>query len=410
MKKNVFNIIFYGLIVIVVLFVLIAVIPGTLFAPTVTIEVVENYTYDDCIDFYGMAIRDECMIASDKAHSFVEYAVEDGKRVAKGSTVAYYTVGSDEISDYKEINYLNKKIDILTEIISSNVQSSSVVLEQDNQNKISDFLSKCDAQDLRMVDIALSEVHMALSKKDVKLNGNDKYVSALTEFSKRKTDLLSVKNEQEYPVKTAEAGYFYSGYDGFEHLKLRDIEGITVEKLNALLNQEPIVISDTYIGKVQNSPVWYFSGLFDSDVVSGLNESESVILKFNYSDGSIRNISATVYEVSNNSEGKTAVLFECSTLTDKEFSLRKGDCSLVVNTYNGLKISNSALRVVDGQDGVYVLVGQKVTFKPVTILYSGDTFSIVQPSSSTSAKTLTANDEVVCGGKDMFDGKVINVQ
>ena len=73
-------------------------------------------------------------------------------------------------------------------------------------------------------------------------------------------------------------------------------------------------------------------------------------------------------------------------------------------------MSNNALRVVDGQNGVYVLVGKKVTFKPVDIVYSSDTFSIVKSNAQVTSRILTANDEVVCGGKDMFDGKVLNVQ
>ena len=75
-----------------------------------------------------------------------------------------------------------------------------------------------------------------------------------------------------------------------------------------------------------------------------------------------------------------------------------------------MKVSNKALRVVDGADGVYVLIGQKVVFKPVEILFSTDEFSIVKAKSDYNARRLTVNDEVICGGKDMFDGKIVNAK
>lgn len=408
MKKHIFNIIFYGLIAVVVLFILLSILPG-LFSAPVTIETAESYTYDECVDFYGIAVRDEVLISSGDAHDFVEFVASDGNRVGKDSVVAYYTSGNGGL-DFQQIETLNTKIDILTDVISGNVQASSVVLEQNSHSSLLNYLNSVESGDLLLTSSSLPEVQRSLSKKDIKLNGTARYESALSEYSERKAALLASTGESEYPVKSPGAGFFYSGYDGYERFKLGDLEGLTVEKLNTLLNAAPDPIANTYIGKIQNSPVWYFAGIFDSELAADFSEGKQTVLKFDYPDGTIKNLAAVIYEISNDSEGKTAVLFECSSLTEKEFSLRKEDCSLVRNTYTGIKVSNSALRVVDGQDGVYVLVGQKVTFKPVTVVYSGDSFSIVAPSSSTSSKVLVENDSVVCGGKDMFDGKVINVQ
>lgn len=97
-------------------------------------------------------------------------------------------------------------------------------------------------------------------------------------------------------------------------------------------------------------------------------------------------------------------------MTDKELSLRRENCKLINSTYSGLKVSNNALRVVDGEDGVYVLIGQKVVFKPVEILFSTESFSIVKAKSDYNSRRLTVNDEVICGGKDMFDGKIVNAK
>lgn len=409
MKKHIFNIVFYGLVAVVLLFILLSFIPG-LFSSSVTLETAESYTYDVCVDFYGIAVRDEVVICSENAHSFVEYSVADGSRIAKNSVVAYYMTGTASAPDYQQIDMLSEKMEVLTDIISGNVQASSVVLEQNSHSSLLSYLNSMESRDLRIAAAGVPEVLSSFAKKEIKLNGTERYEVALSQYSGQKTALLATVGEIEHPVRAPGAGFFYSGYDGYERLTLNDVSGLTVEKVNALLDMSADAITDTYIGKIQNSPVWYFTGIFDSAVVSDFSEGKWTTLKFEYADGTAKSLSAVVSEISNDADGKTAVLFELSTLTEKEFSLRKENCSLVLNTYKGIKVSNSALRVVDGRDGVYVLVGQKVTFKPVNVIYSADTFSIVTPDASASSRLLVENDSVVCGGKDMFDGKVINVQ
>lgn len=410
MKKKWFKIVAYCLIAVLVFFILANIFSNMVFQDNVTLETAEDYTYSECIDFSGIAVRDETLLYSDGAHGSVMYLQQDGHRVAKDSIVAFYTKQSVNAEGMDRLVYLNDKIDVLEQIVSSNVQSTTVVLEQQVQSNIIDYLNECDGRDVLSVGEELSALEISLSKKDVKMNGTSQYSQLLTQLQDEKKEILATNKDQEYSVTAPIAGYFYSGFDGYESLTFADVEALTPEKLEQMLQMQAQPVSDSYIGKLQDTPVWYFCGLFDSDGISDLKENNQVALKFDLNDGSVRNISATIYSISEDADGKCAVVFECSLLTEKEFSLRKESCSLVRKTYTGIKVSNNALRVVDGQNGVYVLVGKKVTFKPVDIVYSSDTFSIVKSNAQVTSRILTANDEVVCGGKDMFDGKVLNVQ
>ena len=60
---------------------------------------------------------------------------------------------------------------------------------------------------------------------------------------------------------------------------------------------------------------------------------------------------------------------------------------------------------------MFVLVGQRVVFKPVQDLHSFDSgisYSIVTASKTSGTRMLMENDEVLTNGKDMFDGKVVS--
>jgi len=54
-----------------------------------------------------------------------------------------------------------------------------------------------------------------------------------------------------------------------------------------------------------------------------------------------------------------------------------------------------------------VLSAKRVIFKPVNILYSTDGFSVVESAVTVGAKVLAAKDAVIIGGKELYDGKIV---
>ena len=100
--------------------------------------------------------------------------------------------------------------------------------------------------------------------------------------------------------------------------------------------------------------------------------------------------------------------------------MRVTSAEIVRRTYNGMRIRTDSLRVsqgisgiADGTSGVYVLSGVRLVFKPVTILFRNDDlgFAIVSaPSGPLSAERMIyETDSVVIGGKEIYDGKIVNI-
>ena len=80
---------------------------------------------------------------------------------------------------------------------------------------------------------------------------------------------------------------------------------------------------------------------------------------------------------------------------------------IVREYYTGCRIPISALRVVNGQAGVYVLRGSKIVFKKVEPLYEYDGYIISADKSADDASYIAKNDFIVTKGKDLYDGKII---
>ena len=59
----------------------------------------------------------------------------------------------------------------------------------------------------------------------------------------------------------------------------------------------------------------------------------------------------------------------------------------MLRSYEGLRIPTNALRMnEDNQLGVYCVVGKVASFKPVSMVYRGDGYSLVQAASPSSGR------------------------
>jgi hypothetical protein len=168
-------------------------------------------------------------------------------------------------------------------------------------------------------------------------------------------------------------------------------------------------VSNLCVGKIQHYSYWAFVSSIPSEYVADLYVGKTVYLEFNIPDVGSKKISTTVEYISRAQDGRNAVRFRCGTLTADLFGLRKESPHMILKTYTGLNVKNEALRVVDGQTGVYVISAQRIIFKPVDVIYVSDEFSLVSSKANTGDRVLKAKDEIIIGGKDLFDGKIVNV-
>ena len=86
--------------------------------------------------------------------------------------------------------------------------------------------------------------------------------------------------------------------------------------------------------------------------------------------------------------------------------LRIEDIQIVTEEYTGYKIPNSAIRTVDGEKGVYVVRGNLLGFRKIHILYSTDSYSIVDNPDGESGY-IKLYDKVVTKGVELYDNKLV---
>lgn len=371
-------------------------------------ETVIYSAYSDYVDISGIALKYETVINSDsdKTNDII-YSFGDGDRVPVGSTVATYNtsgVGDDSFSDILD---LNSKIKQISASVDKAIMYDVDGIDGQIKNEISNILRERKNKSVSSLSDEIDELQILFNKKDIAVNGDGYYTDALRSYSEERSGLLSSRNTDEKKVISETSGYFCVTCDGYENISPDDYIDITVDLYNQLISTAPEEVSPYSVGKIQNYASWYFLSLLDTSEATNLSVGGKVDILIDFPLYDKRTVSFVVQDISNSVNDKSAVIFRCDTATADTVSLRKADAKLMKKSYDGFKISSDALRIVDGQYGVYVLLAQRVVFKPIEILYSGSDFHIVTAAKGAS-RVLTSKDEVIVGGKDLYNGKIVN--
>ena len=159
------------------------------------------------------------------------------------------------------------------------------------------------------------------------------------------------------------------------------------------------------VGKLVESSEWYIASVVEQSISQHISKDDWV-------EATIPLLSDRVYRCQvasltmDYASGKAVLVLRCSQMDGEVAKARVEKIQLRMNTYHGMRINQSAMRVVDGITGVYVVDGISAVFKPVEIIYSDSGFAICAYDTS-NTDALKQYDEVIIRGGDLYDGKII---
>ena len=401
--------IFYGFAILAIVYFTASVLNSSLFMDEVYSETVEEITYDRYITIEGIALRNETMMYSSEPYYSIRYLAENGSRVAKNAEYAAYLTNQPDEYNRERLLYLYRKIDQLKNTIQKVTQYDIITIDQNIKAELLAYLelSPNSSFDDRIEKI--DSIQVSMNQKQISTQGIKYFSNTLDELKTEQASVISKSSASEKKLYSKSAGYFSAVYDGYEYLNYNDYVDINVAVYSQLIAKEAKELPDLYVGKIQNEPVWKYYSLISVENASSLSEGSAVYLEFGSDTNERIKVRTYVEYKSKAVDGNVVVTFRCNTLNSDIFNIRKESCKMIMQSYQGFKVSSEALRIYEGETGVYVLSGQRVVFKPVEILYSTEDFAIVKSKNTVGSKILKVKDEIVVGGRDLFDGKILNL-
>ncbi len=368
-----------------------------------------EYAYLD-----GCIFRDDSVISADG--DIVYYTVQNGDKVGVGQVFAE-VFSSTGLSD-SECASIQQKLNSLSATIAllENGLGSSSHMGQINDTILSGYYSYIDSilsGDLTSADKAGDGLLSGLVDYSVITSGDEvrDRLSVLKE--ERERLLASIGGTKRELVSEKSFNLFY-GADGYEDaLHVSSLSEMTGDKLDALMASAP-QSTEGAIGKATENSKWYLAIPLDNASTELFKpfEKSSFTVDFLGFDGlEIDMLLETVYT----DEDGAYMILSSHSLAHIANLDRFQSVRILLDKHTGYRVPLEAIHKVDGRDGVYILIGNVIEFRRVTLMSKGNSYYVVATYESDAQSTqdsdipyLNINDLIVTSGNDLYDGKQLD--
>jgi hypothetical protein len=371
-------------------------------------EVALSFEVDDSTKISGVFIRDEEIINTPYSEN-VHYLLNDGNKVSNYYEVAEVFSSVNDSDLQIKINQLSAQKSVLLESQDAGALASydvDLVSKQINQfyGDIYDMSVTGNLDNLsELKDNLLIYLNRRRISLGIENSYNEKIFAIQSEISSLKNSIRTAPKK----IYSPSSGYFVSGTDGYENLiSVSDFGDKSYDELFALTTGNVSgEEKNKYIGKIITDYTWYYAFPATSAVSERLKIGNSIDVKFSFNGD--ENTEMTIHNiVYDDTKENAVIILSCDIMSEYISSARYYDADLIFKNYKGLKIARTAERILNGERGVYIKLGNQIKFKKLDVLYENEDYLITKISTDNSYVRLY--DEVVVEGKDLYNGKHIN--
>lgn len=356
---------------------------------------------EDTIALNGWLLRDEEVLPAQ--NGTLSRVRQEGERVGVGQVLARVYANDGALQTVSQIETLELQLQQLQFALTSYLNPDAALkLDTSITGDILTLRQSLTGGDYTAAEGDIAPLKAAVLKRDHSYASQEEIQ---TEIKSVEGQIKSLEASLSGTTVTARASGTYSAVcDGYETVLTKAfLEEVTPGKLARL---RP-VDEQSNMGKLIYGDTWYYVVTLPEEQASYLKSQGAVTLRF--AKGFDQNIRMQVVSVSAPEEGQAAVTLSCRKYLAQTTLLRHQAADVILRTYEGLRVPSNALRVSEeGVTGVYCVDGSTAAFRPVTVLYQGQGYALVQPAEGASdTQTLRVGDEVIATAGALSDGKVI---
>lgn len=366
----------------------------------------------DSIDAEGLIYRSEKLVSNPKS-GYPYFVVSNGTRVAKDSKIAsvYSDANSGQIG--QEIESIDEQIAIYKDIMADS-SANRMTLESVNEQTfdvVTRLVRNTETGNFLNVGSSQVDILSLLSKKQGITGKSIDFTAKIKELEKEKANLKAKYRSPKQTVKAPVAGYFSNEVDGFESkLKTEDLSSLTVEKLNNNLKMD-VEASGSYCGKIVSGYEWYIACVLPERYYDSLGKGTSLSLKMSFVLDAAVPVTVA-QDCKKDGKGNMVVVFRCDYMSPELATVRKEPIQIQLKEYTGLKVPKRAIVFnEDDEQGVYIRSGNVVSFRKIEQIFSEPADYVICRDTTedpTKRDYLRMYDDIIVGGKDLYDGKIIN--
>lgn len=357
-----------------------------------TTTLVYQSSAEDIIDVSGWLVRDEEVLSGESGT--VRHEVSEGERVGKGQTVATVYSGSDALDTVQQIESKELQLQQLQFALSSYLNPDATLkLDGSITESLLSIRRSLSGGDYDDAADRTAQLKAAILKRSHTYSSGEEIEADHRHGAGGAVRSAGLPPPGPRTVTAEHSGTYSAACDGYESLLTPEfLQSVTPSQLEELPSGQT---GGSSLGKLIIGETWYYTAVITTEQAQQLEKGDWLTLRF--SKGAQQDIDAQVTYLSAAEDGKQAVVLTCREYLAQTTQLSHQAAQLVLRSYEGLRIPTNALRMSeDNQLGVYCVVGKVASFKPVSMVYRGDGYSLVQAASqSQDVSVLRPGDEVI---------------
>ena len=364
----------------------------------------------------GWLIRDELLLPGDSS-GLLQLTRQEGERVSQGGVVAKVYADQASLDRQTELDSLDERIEQLRYATEENLSGvASLRLDSQIKDSLLALRRSVESGAMAQTESEITQLRSLILKRDYSRGDGADAAAELRELQAQRQALQSQGAGSVRRVTAPESGIYSAVVDGYETLLTpANLESLTPSALSSL-EADPSVQSN--VGKLIVSDRWYYAAALSDEDAQDLKVGQSVTLRF--SKGAADDLPAEVWSVGESESGRRLVVLSGREYLAELTLLRHQSAEIILSSSEGIRVPQTALRVdtatttdENGEEvttrttGVYCVVGRLARFKPVTVVYTGDGFSLVKSAAKKESLRLRPGDEIILTAQELTDGMVI---
>ncbi len=386
------------------------------FTREVEIQPVSETTIEKTTETGGYIFRSEQTLllstAGNTADNTLFPMVSEGRRLSKGAQAARLYTGSS-VDVRAKVAGIDQKIALLQECSRGDVQSlkDSQTIDEEIVAILSQIRSAGDSGKTADAGVQRAAFLEAVNKRMILSGLGADFGSEIAALQAERDSLVAGLGSCLETVETPVSGYYYTTCDGYESVFtanfLMDAE-LTYQGLMDKLQATPAPESRA-AGKIVTDSQWFLVCTLDREYLDTYKDAGSCTVYF--SAGEEYRLNMEIYKILEGGERFAIILTTREMPVGFDFS-RTQTVRFLTAEYTGFQIPVSAVRIVDGITGVYVLDGSTVAFRPIYSLIVTDGYYIAETNPNADPpegyQWLAQHENLITEGRALYHGKVLS--
>ena len=363
-------------------------------------ETAISASMEDTVPLSGIAMFDAVPVSGGGS---LGYLVEDGERVTEGTVLAEIYTDPAQSTQREELDRLDRIIDLLTKSENS-VGSDLALLTAQTRTALFNLLDQLDTASYTGMSDAIDEFLLAQNRLQISTGQSSGFTATLADLQTQR-DAAAAALEGLQTITADRNGYFISTAAALPLDLTEDtLKSDTAAALSERLQQEIPTTGSDLAGRIVTGFSWRFYGVCDLDTAARFDGVTSV--KIRVPGKQDEALDATVTEVAaDETAGLAKITLECRTINADVLRLGREDAEIVLNTYEGIRVSKRAMHIVDGERGVYVKYGSLQRFRRIVVLFEDEKYLLLDPEAEDNEVRLY--DEIIVEGPNLQDGGLV---